>query len=482
MTPKKNIEETLKNGFPSPSAEQMESAGKRVFERLRSMEVLDSQELVVMPNEGRSRRIFTLAAAAAVVVVSVLIVNSLRSSSPRDTTSDENVKSGDDGMVLTLTDGSRIEMRAQTELVLKRAADGIRVHLNAGSVIVTAAEQGAGHLYVHTKECVVSVVGTVFHVEAAEKGSRVAVIHGEVHVQQGGTVKRLLPGEQVATTPAIPELPVLQEIAWSRHIESHLALLEQIPVIPAPPPAQRTGRPEFEAASIRPNRAGDLNTTRSVLSPGGTYMGTNQPARSLILQAFGIRGIQLTSGPKWIEDYFSGSYDVTARAAGPASRDELMLMLQAFLEERFKLKYHWETRELPVFALVVASKGKLGPDIRETAGETRLNPVRGAAGLMEGTNATMADLASYLSAGPTGRDGRMVLDRTGVTGRFDFKLEWSPEEPPRVPGTDVLIARPPSNAPSLTTALEEQLGLKLESSRGPVQVMVIDSIERPSEN
>jgi uncharacterized protein (TIGR03435 family) len=395
----------------------------------------------------------------------------------------EKVRSQEsEGMVLTLIDGSRIEMRSQSELALERSADGIRVHLNAGSVIVTAAEQRGRHLYVHTRDCVVSVVGTVFLVEAAQTGSRVAVIHGEVRVQQGSTVRRLLPGEQVATTPAMPEVPVLQEIAWSRHIQTHLALLEQIPVVPAPPATPPSSRPEFEAASIKPNRSGDLNTTRSVFSPGGTYVGTNQPARSLILQAYGIRGIQLTGGPKWIEDYFSGSYDVIARSAGPATRAELMLMLQVLLEERLKLKYHWETRELPVFALVVVNKGRLGPNMKETSGETRQSPVRGAGGLMEGTNATMADLASYLSAGPAGRNGRMVLDRTGLTGNFDFKLEWSPEEPLRVPGTDTIIARPPSNAPSLTTALEEQLGLKLESTRGPVEIMVIDNIERPSDN
>src|SRR5262249_12047570 len=132
------------------------------------------------------------------------------------------------GAVLRLADGSGIEMRSQSELSLERADDGVRVQLNKGSVIVNAAKQASGrHLYVHTKDVNVAVAGTVFLVNAATEGSRVAVIEGEVHVQHGATQQKLNSGEQVSTSPSLAARPVREEIAWSRHAESHLALFEE---------------------------------------------------------------------------------------------------------------------------------------------------------------------------------------------------------------------------------------------------------------
>src|SRR5882672_1444656 len=131
------------------------------------------------------------------------------------------------GLLLALEDGSRLEMHAQSELKLESAGDGIRVRLNDGSILVTAAKQGAGHLYVQTRDAVVSVVGTVFLVNAEQSGTRVAVIEGEVHVQQGAELKQLLPGEQLVTSPAIPLKSVAEQISWSRSAAEYVVQLQQ---------------------------------------------------------------------------------------------------------------------------------------------------------------------------------------------------------------------------------------------------------------
>src|SRR5262245_2363219 len=140
---------------------------------------------------------------------------------------------GGAGSVLVLADGSRVEMRSESELSLVRADDGVTIRLNTGGVIVNAAKQHNGSLYVQTKDVNVSVLGTVFFVAAEKEGSRVAVIEGEVRVKQGGTEKKLRPGEQVATNPLIPRLPVSEDISWSRQAETLLALLQQS--APRPP-------------------------------------------------------------------------------------------------------------------------------------------------------------------------------------------------------------------------------------------------------
>jgi len=118
---------------------------------------------------------------------------------------------------------------------LKPADDGIRLFLPEGSVIVTASEQGAGHLYVETRDCTVSVAGTIFLVKAAKEGSRVAVIQGEVRVEQRGGVQEMSPGQELTTAPALAPVPVTEEISWSRSAPAHLALLEQARVVPPPP-------------------------------------------------------------------------------------------------------------------------------------------------------------------------------------------------------------------------------------------------------
>jgi hypothetical protein len=127
--------------------------------------------------------------------------------------------------VLTLADGSRIEMNSRTELWLDRVRDGVRINVNRGNIIVNAAKQHGGHLYAATKEVGVAVVGTVFEVSAGVKGSRVAVIEGEVRVQQGSAVQSVRPGQQFSTDPAMGNASLQSEISWSNEYNRYLALL-----------------------------------------------------------------------------------------------------------------------------------------------------------------------------------------------------------------------------------------------------------------
>src|SRR5689334_9716981 len=115
---------------------------------------------------------------------------------------------GPENMLLALRDGSRVEMRPQSQVQIDDADDGLRIRLSSGSIIVTAAQQGGGHLYVETKDAIVSVIGTVFVVSADRDGSRVGVIEGVVNVQEGTIGKKLLPSEQIATNPAMQPMPL----------------------------------------------------------------------------------------------------------------------------------------------------------------------------------------------------------------------------------------------------------------------------------
>jgi cytochrome c5 len=174
------------------------------------------------------------------------------------------------GLVLALEDGSRIEMREQSELKLESAADGIRVRLNSGSILVMAAKQGAGHLYVQTRDAMVSVVGTVFLVNAEQSGTTVAVVEGEVHVQQGAESKKLLPGERLATNPLRRMKTVAEEISWSRGATEYVALLQQpadISPQTVPPVTQAGAAPQVKYSGLDYNDLDVPPTTRLARNP-----------------------------------------------------------------------------------------------------------------------------------------------------------------------------------------------------------------------
>jgi uncharacterized protein (TIGR03435 family) len=196
--------------------------------------------------------------------------------------------------------------------------------------------------------------------------------------------------------------------------------------------------------------------------------------------------------PKWIDtDYF----EIDAKAAGNPTKDQMRLMMQSLLAERFHLKVHYEMQEMPVYALTLKKPGKWGlklirhadgppcdaasdpdADVFPPRCETDTTIIRNGR-LVAGTrNTTMALLAFFLSR----RVGRPVVDRSGITDKIDYRMEWTPESNDRLPfGLEV---QPDSDPVTFMDALREQLGLKLESAKAPVQKLVIDHIERPSEN
>jgi uncharacterized protein (TIGR03435 family) len=317
---------------------------------------------------------------------------------------------GGAGAVLALGDGSRVEMRSQSELVLERADDGVRIRLRTGSIIVNAAKQPRGHLYVQTKDMTVSVIGTIFLVNAEKDGSRVAVIEGEVRVHEGTNDTKLRPGEQVSTSRTVAARPVKEEIAWSRQADAHLAILAafekgmattsgpRTPLANTAGSAQtapnQTGaaapKLEFEEASIRACDPDNLPPTPSGARGGGANSFQMTPGRThalcmtlatLIRTAYGYApadfvndggrgpgmnvnivyglgvedGRRVRGGPDWIR---GERYTIEAVAEGSADAATMSgPMMRALLEKRFQLKAHIESEQVPAFDLTIAKGG-----------------------------------------------------------------------------------------------------------------------------
>jgi uncharacterized protein (TIGR03435 family) len=304
---------------------------------------------------------------------------------------------------------------------------------------------------------------------------------------------------------------------------------------------QTTAAPTFEAASVKANKEGAPFISIG-MQPNGRYTATNVPLRLLIQNAYQIQNFQLIGAPGWIDtERFDivakadpavmapppGSFGSNGFASGPTP---VQLMLRALLGERFKLAAHTETRELPIYALVVARKdGKLGPQLmpvseecaaqiaargrgarggpggpggsavtgigrgpgglpaappppipgpgeKMACGNTRMGPASLSSG-----GVTMAQFASQLSQQQFAN--RTVLDKTGLSGIFALDLNFTPDlagrgDPP--PGVPPLNVDP--NGPDFFTAIQEQLGLKLDAQKGPVEVVVVDRVEHPTDD
>jgi uncharacterized protein (TIGR03435 family) len=252
--------------------------------------------------------------------------------------------------------------------------------------------------------------------------------------------------------------------------------------------------PGFEVVSITPRKTLEHGGSLK-FQPGGRFQGTNIYILALIATAFGegrsLLPAQIEGGPEWI---LIDRYDITAKLDTDGKNDvepyrRLPALLLQVLRERFNLKTHWETRQLPIYRLITArTVGVLGPQLKHSTCGPRPETFRTdadappvsrpdqqpctvttfAAGVIDASGLTMTSLVSTLSAGLD----RVVMDGTGLTGFYDVKLQWTPDsQPERV--TD-------PNIPPMATALQEQLGLQLQSTRGPVDVLVIDHIERPT--
>jgi uncharacterized protein (TIGR03435 family) len=268
---------------------------------------------------------------------------------------------------------------------------------------------------------------------------------------------------------------------------------------------------KFEVASVRPNTSGSSSISIQN-QPGGRYTATNVPLRLLIRNAYRIQDSQLSGAPDWVA---SERFDIVAKADGPMSPpmpgggpSRTQLMLRSLLEERFKLAVRWETREAPIYALTLARPdGKLGPQIRPSTvdcqalaaarraggppapgpsvgrgaapapGERPACGARMGLGEVSAGSQPISQLVTMLSQWVQ----RNVIDRTGLQGFFDFDLKWTPDQLPQgPPPPGVPIPSVDPDGPSIFTALQEQLGLKLESARGPVETLVIDHVERPT--
>jgi uncharacterized protein (TIGR03435 family) len=231
--------------------------------------------------------------------------------------------------------------------------------------------------------------------------------------------------------------------------------------------AQLAG-PSFEVAVIKANKSGEQGGFSGI--EGSSYRGVNVSLMRVVRLAYSpIQEFAGQSG--WMD---TERFDVLAKAEGNPTRQQLQLMLRTLLADRFKLVVHKETREKPAFALVLARPdGKLGPSLRpsdvDCSPANRDRAPQGACGfragpgLISSRSATMGMLAAELIL-----IGRLVVDRTGLTGSYDLDLRWTPDEF--------------ETSSELITALREQLGLKLEAIRAPMEVIVVDKAERPSEN
>jgi len=248
----------------------------------------------------------------------------------------------------------------------------------------------------------------------------------------------------------------------------------------------------FEVASIKPSDP-DARGTSIQFMPGGGLKMMNIPLRAMITFAYDVRDFQVSGGPGWIGNE---RFDVMAKADraagdGPVDfaamndsqrktmRDQITERLRALMADRFQLVVHKETKEQPIYALVVSKNGAKLQETKETGNQQNMMTNRGRS---QGHAIQVGMLAQSLA----GLTGRPVVDKTGLTGKYDFVLEWTPD-----PGADaraqgfgngVTEPAPAPGGPSIFTALQEQLGLRLESQKGPVETIVIDRAEKPSDN
>jgi uncharacterized protein (TIGR03435 family) len=256
---------------------------------------------------------------------------------------------------------------------------------------------------------------------------------------------------------------------------------------------------EYEVASIKPDKSGSGHISMTGADDG--FSATNFPLQRLVLMGFGVQEDRLLGLPNWVasenfdievkmESFVADAFNKLSTHDRPLVRQQ---MIQALLVDRFKLAFHRETRDLPVYSLVIAKNGsKLQEskiDDANPGGRSGLGQGMGVSQAGRGGSVTITAQEipiANLSAELSRQLGRMVLDKTGLTGKYDFVLKWTPDDIPAPSGSMLngqpALAAPDTSGPVLFTAIQEQLGLKLEPGKGPVEVIVIDHIERPSGN
>lgn len=259
--------------------------------------------------------------------------------------------------------------------------------------------------------------------------------------------------------------------------------------------APASERLTFEVASIKQNRSG-APTSSIQVQPGGQIVVTNNSLYNLIRNAYGTQRYEMIPGknlPSWID---SDRWDILARppADAPRREEQMQLRLRSLLEDRFKLVARREMREVPMYELVIArSDGQLGPQMTRSgdacdraakeraaaAGQPHPEPPGGFCGTRanNGVVSMRGVPLSNFVRNLGGMTGRFVVDKTGLGGPFDLDLQWTPDPP-----SAAAPQGPEGDGASLFAAIQEQLGLKLVAVRGPVEVLVLDSAERPTED
>lgn len=230
--------------------------------------------------------------------------------------------------------------------------------------------------------------------------------------------------------------------------------------------AMAQGGIAFDVASVKPSPV-DADSSTSDIQPG-RFRGTNRTVEWMMRIAYGVQAAQISGGPSWLR---SAGFDITAKTDSPEAASmkgmqaQIGPLLRQLLEDRFQLKVHRETRSAPVYSLVA---GKGAPQLKASeGGEVVMNTSREDGKLVIQTRGvSMAGFAGFLSK----QLQRPVTDKTGLTGVYNLRLEWAPDSSLE------------STAGSVFSAVQEQLGLKLDSAKGSVEVVVVDSIAKPSAN
>ncbi len=229
-------------------------------------------------------------------------------------------------------------------------------------------------------------------------------------------------------------------------------------------------------ASIQPSKAGEFAGGGIKPLPGGQeYSAKNVPVKLMIALMYKIPMRQITGGPGWLD---SELYDVDAKADHSYNLDDLHVMFQNLLADEFKLKFHKEIKEGPVYALMLDKSG-LKMKVNESEQDFKIPINGGRDGMITGKRVPMQYLCWWLGQ-VLQRDERPVIDKTGLDKNYDFTLVFTPDLPPDIRKEDL----PPGflDHPSIFDALKQQLGLKLEAQKGPVEYYVIDHVERPAGN
>ena len=309
-------------------------------------------------------------------------------------------------------------------------------------------------------------------------------------------------------------LPVRRATRWM-YFAVIVATATAIPTAqeqtPAPPPPSTESDVKFEVTSVKKSPPPGQGAFLPFRLQGGRFSMGGMTVGNLITLGYGIQRFQLIGGPGWLNtdrfDINAVTQDVPVQPTPPGTPNRMQLLVRSLLKERFGLKTHNETRELPLSYLVMAREDrKLGERLRPSTvdcrtlmaerakaardgappvppappkpGEIPQCGMRGGLGSITAGSMALANFATMLG----GMLNRPIYDRTNLTGNFDIQLEYTPDQMPQIPPGVTLppgLTLPSPDGPSLQTALQEQLGLKLDNTRGPVEVLVIDSVEPP---